>query len=87
MSYIITCPICGPRDSYEFKFGSEEKGPRPAEEGLSDEAYCDYVHMHLHPGGPQKEWWFHRDGCGVWFTTWRDTWTVREVAAPEEETL
>jgi len=29
--------------------------------------------------GAQKEWWCHRDGCGVWFTVWRDTLTGRET--------
>jgi sarcosine oxidase subunit delta len=33
--------------------------------------------------GVQKEWWFHRDGCGAWFTTYRNTVTNLEVAEPE----
>jgi sarcosine oxidase subunit delta len=29
--------------------------------------------------GVQKEWWFHRDGCGSWFTTYRNTVTNLEI--------
>ena len=79
MSFTITCPICGRRDLYEFRFGGEVRGPRPEEEGLTPEAYSQFVHMRTNPGGPQKEWWYHRDGCATWFTVWRDTLTNREV--------
>jgi sarcosine oxidase subunit delta len=83
MSFTITCPVCGKRDLYEFRFGSEERGARPAEEGLTPETYWDYVHRRTNASGPQKEWWLHRDGCGTWFTVWRDTLTNREVIEPE----
>ena len=79
MSFTITCPICGKRDLYEFRFGGEVRGPRPEEEGLTPEAYSQFVHMRTNSGGPQKEWWYHRDGCSTWFTVWRDTLTNREV--------
>lgn len=82
MSFTITCPICGRRDLYEFRFGGEERGPRPDVEGITPEAHCQYVHMRTNAGGPQKEWWYHRDGCGSWFTVWRDTLTNREVKKP-----
>ncbi|HDM09019.1 MAG TPA: sarcosine oxidase subunit delta [Desulfobacteraceae bacterium] len=84
MSYTITCPICGKRDLYEFRFGNEERGPYPNQKGLTPRAYSEAVQMHEAVGGIQKEWWYHRDGCGVWFTTWRDTLTGREVLQPEE---
>ena len=45
MSVMITCPICGKRNGYEFRFGGEERGGRPEEEGLTHEQWCDYVHM------------------------------------------
>ena len=82
MSFTITCPICGKRDLYEFRFGGEDRGPRPEETGLTSEAFCDWFHMGTNNSGPQKEWWYHRDGCGLWFTTWRDTLTNREVSPP-----
>jgi heterotetrameric sarcosine oxidase delta subunit len=84
MSLTITCPICGKRNGYEFRFGGEERGPRPDEEGLTPEAWCDYVHMRSNIGGIQEEWWYHRDGCGTWFKIWRDTLTNTEVNGPEK---
>lgn len=79
MSFTITCPICGRRDLYEFRFGGEARGPRPEAAGLTPEAYAQFVHMRTNRGGPQEEWWYHRDGCATWFTVWRDTRTNREV--------
>ena len=38
MALTITCPICGKRNGYEFRFGGEEKGPRPDEKDLTPEA-------------------------------------------------
>ena len=60
MSFTITCPVCGKRNGYEFRFGGEDKGPRPDEQGQTPEAWCDYVHMNACVAGVQKEWWFHR---------------------------
>ena len=83
MSFLITCPICGKRNAYEFRFGNEERGPRPSGDGVTPREWCDYVHMRSNVAGPQKEWWVHKDGCGAWFTIWRDTRTNLEVNAPE----
>jgi sarcosine oxidase subunit delta len=83
MSFTITCPICGKRDLYEFRFGGEERGVRPEYENLTPQAWCDYVHLRTNRPGPQQEWWFHRDGCGRWFTVWRDPMTNRETASSE----
>jgi sarcosine oxidase subunit delta len=80
MAFTITCPICGPRDGYEFRYGGEDKGPRPAAADLTPTAWCDYVHMTDSRPGVQKEWWYHRQGCGAWFTIHRDTTTNREVS-------
>jgi sarcosine oxidase subunit delta len=85
MSFTITCPNCGKRNIYEFRFGGEDRGPRPDEPGLTPHAWCDYVHLCSNVAGIQKEWWFHRDGCGLWFTTWRNTLTNLEAAHPEAE--
>ncbi|MFZ0450716.1 MAG: sarcosine oxidase subunit delta [Desulfatiglandaceae bacterium] len=84
MSYTITCPICGKRDLYEFRFGNEDRGPAPDQEGLTPRTYSDAVQMHEAVDGPQKEWWYHRDGCGVWFTVWRNTLTGRETSESGE---
>mgnify|MGYP001819751721 CR=1 FL=1 len=45
MAATITCPICGKRNGYEFRYGGVSKGPRPDEEVLSPATWCDYVHM------------------------------------------
>ena len=79
MSFTITCPVCGKRDLYEFRFGNEDRGPAPDQEGIGLETYVQEVIMHKATAGVQKEWWCHRDGCGVWFTIWRDTTTGRET--------
>ncbi|NOZ72345.1 MAG: sarcosine oxidase subunit delta [Chloroflexi bacterium] len=83
MSFVITCPICGPRCGYEFRFGNEERGQAPDQNGLTSDVYHDYIHLHEAVAGPQKEWWYHKDGCGTWFTIWRDTVTMRQAEDPE----
>ncbi len=82
MSFLITCPVCGPRTSYEFRYGGEEKGPRPDEETMTAEDWVEAVHLNRCEAGVTKEWWFHRDGCGTWLTIWRDTTTNLETACP-----
>ncbi len=83
MSLIINCPICGRRNGYEFRFGGEDHGPRP-DGPLSPEIWCDHVHLRDNAGGVQAEWWYHRDGCGSWFTIRRDTLANRQVTEPED---
>lgn len=85
MSLMITCPICGRRNGYEFRYGGEDKGARPDQESLSPEAWCDYVHMTDSKPGIQREWWVHRNGCGSWFTIYRDVMTNLQVYPGEEE--
>ena len=84
MSLTINCPICGKRDGYEFRFGGEEKGPRPDEKNITHQQWCDYVHMRDNVGGVQVEWWYHRDGCRSWFKIRRNTLTNLEVDDKEE---
>ena len=79
MSLTITCPVCGERNGYEFRYGGEDKGPMPDGKELTPETWTDYVHNNNSVAGVQKEWWFHRDGCGTWFTINRDTTTNLEV--------
>ena len=80
MSLMITCPVCGKRNGYEFRFGGEDKGPRPDETGITASSWCDYVHMNQCVAGIQKEWWCHKDGCGSWFSIYRDTRSNLEVS-------
>ena len=84
MSLLITCPICGKRNGYEFRFGGEERGTRPRGADMTPETWCDYVHMRANVRGVQREWWCHRDGCGAWFTILRDTATNLQVEGMEE---
>ncbi|MBF0224381.1 MAG: sarcosine oxidase subunit delta [Desulfobacterales bacterium] len=84
MSLLITCPICGKRNGYEFKFGGEDRGPKPNEDELTSRKWCEYTHMNTNIGGIQKEWWYHRDGCNTWFTIYRNTLTNEEVQNHKE---
>ena len=79
MSFTITCPICGPRNIYEFRFGGEDRGKRPFKNEATKEEWYDYIHARSNPAGVQPEMWYHRDGCGVWFAIDRDTTTNQEV--------
>ncbi len=79
MSFAIVCPICGPRDQSEFRFGNAESGPAPGHDGLTLETYVDAVLMRETKAGHQEEWWCHSHGCGTWFTLWRNTLTGRQT--------
>lgn len=93
MTFRLTCPVCGKRDIGEFTFGGQERGPRPEQEGLSAEEHFRWVQFRMIPGAGaggagapaagqahvQQEWWYHGQGCGVWFRTTRDPLTNREV--------
>ena len=78
MSFTITCPICGERDVYEFHFGGRERGPPPPHENLPIEEYLRYAQFRTTSTEAQLEWWFHSNGCGSWFTTWRNPANNRE---------
>ena len=71
---LINCPNCGERNVAEFRFGGEYK-PRPQhpEDPASDQAWADYLHFKENKLGVQKEWWYHRAGCGQWFFAERHT--------------
>ncbi|MBV8475470.1 MAG: sarcosine oxidase subunit delta [Acidobacteria bacterium] len=71
MSFLVKCPNCGERDAYEFRFGGEyHKRPSP---GAPDNEWVDYVFNRTNMNGLQKEWCYHREGCGKWFVAERDT--------------
>lgn len=79
MTFRLTCPVCGKRDVYEFTFGGQDRGPRPAQEDLSTEDHFRWTQFRMIPCEAQDEWWYHGQGCGVWFRTTRDPGTNREV--------
>ena len=64
MSFLLTCPNCGPRDVSEFRYGGEIVAAPPGSPG---------------PGtnlpARQPERWFHRHGCRRWLEAERDVAT------------
>ncbi len=69
----IDCPNCGLRNSSEFRFGGEYN-PRPKDmKEITNEEWADYVFLRENKVGVQKEWWYHRAGCGTWFLAERHT--------------
>ncbi len=71
MSFILTCPNCGPRDVYEFRFGGEiQRRPTP---GSDPETWAHYRYLKDNVAGVEREWWYHRMGCKKWFHGERDT--------------
>ena len=73
MSYVLTCPNCGPREVTDFGFGVE-LNPRPkASPSLRE--LGEYNYFRANVAGLQREWWNHRSGCGAWFIAERDTRT------------
>jgi sarcosine oxidase subunit delta len=83
VSFTITCPICGERDVYEFHFGGRDRGPPPSHDNLTIEEYLRYAQFRTTRTEAQLEWWFHFNGCGSWFTTWRNPANNREEKPQE----
>lgn len=76
---LLTCPNCGPRNAQEFRYGGEYN-PRPADPAAVDEAtWTTYLYLRENRLGVQKEWWYHRAGCGLWFLAERHTKTNEVV--------
>jgi sarcosine oxidase subunit delta len=73
MSFLLACPVCGPRDVYEFRWGGVP-APRPAP-GAAREDWVRYLYLRDNEAGLQTEWWYHRLGCRRWFLAARDTRT------------
>src|SRR3954467_8521543 len=77
MSFLLPCPNCGPRDVNEFRYQGEvttRPGPDPTLRELTD-----YIYFRDHVAGVQREWGYHRIGCGIWF--------VAELTAHTNEVL
>ncbi len=84
MSYVLTCPNCGPREVTDFGYGGE-LNPRPRE-APSLRELGEYNYFRKNVAGVQREWWVHRSGCGDWFIAERDTRSneVLFTALPDE---
>ncbi|MCP4417026.1 MAG: sarcosine oxidase subunit delta [Chloroflexi bacterium] len=69
----IDCPNCGMRNVAEFRHGGEYN-PRPkGMMDISNEEWTNYIFLRENKVGVQKEWWYHRAGCGIWFLGERHT--------------
>lgn len=73
MSFLISCPNCGARSVYEFRFGGEVHARPPV--SASEDEWTQYLYARKNESGPQEEWWCHRAGCRTWFKAVRDTAT------------
>ncbi len=72
---LIECPNCGSRNAQEFRYGGEYD-PRPLEPLTAHpDEWVDYLYMRANTQGLQKEWWYHRAGCQLWFLAERHTKT------------
>jgi sarcosine oxidase subunit delta len=70
MSFLLTCPNCGPRDVYEFRFGGQilpVSGPDDAS-GVARTCISNLPQA-------QRERWYHRFGCRSWLIAERDVRT------------
>lgn len=72
MSFLLTCPHCGPREVTDFGYGGEvlQRPEAPSRRELNT-----YNYFRRNAAGVQREWWYHRSGCRAWFVAERDTRT------------
>jgi heterotetrameric sarcosine oxidase delta subunit len=80
MSFLLPCPNCGPRDVNEFVCAGEVT-TRPKHPPTLEELTA-YLYVRRNVAGVQREWWYHRFGCELWFQAERDTRT-NEVLSTE----
>jgi sarcosine oxidase, subunit delta len=83
MSFLLPCPNCGARDVNEFAYAGEVT--RRPQSTPSPHELASYVHFRRNVAGVQREWWYHRFGCELWFLAERDTRTneVLRTELPE----
>lgn len=72
---LLECPNCGERSVSEFRFGGEAHARPSNPSATSDAEWNEYVFLKANVRGPEREWWYHRAGCGLWFLAERDTGT------------
>ena len=49
------------------------------------EAHFRWAQFRMNRHEAREEWWYHRDGCGVWFSTRRNPATNREEPGGADE--
>ena len=74
MSFLLRCPVCGPRDVNEFASAGEVTN-RPQGSPADFRELTSYLYFRRNVAGVQREWWYHRFGCELWFVAERDTRT------------
>ena len=79
MSFLLSCPTCGERRVTEFVFLGELPDGVTGRETDLEEAYVR-AWMPQNVRGPQRERWFHADGCRRVVAIVRDTETNRMVS-------
>jgi heterotetrameric sarcosine oxidase delta subunit len=88
MTFLLPCPNCGPRDVNEFSCAGEVT-VRP-KSSPTQRQLAEYVYFRRNVAGVQREWWYHRFGCEVWFQAERDTRTnevlLTEIVEPAGRT-
>jgi heterotetrameric sarcosine oxidase delta subunit len=77
----LPCPWCGPRNAPEFRYVGEVT-PRPDPATATPRQWRDYLYLRGNQQGWVTERWYHRAGCGQYFTLDRHTGT-NETRAPE----
>jgi heterotetrameric sarcosine oxidase delta subunit len=84
VSFVLTCPNCGPREVTDFGYGGEVVARPRSRPSLRE--LGAYNHVRRNVAGVQREWWYHRAGCRTWFQAERDTRTnaVLYTALPGE---
>jgi methylglutamate dehydrogenase subunit B len=80
MSFLLPCPNCGPRDVNEFSYAGEVTVRPKGSPSFRD--LTAYLYFRRNVAGVQREWWYHRLGCEIWFQAERDTRT-NEVLSVE----
>ena len=73
--FLIHCPYCDEhREEEEFHAAGQAHLPRPKDpDGMSDEAWGEYLNYRKNPRGTHRELWHHSAGCGKFFNVLRDT--------------
>jgi heterotetrameric sarcosine oxidase delta subunit len=84
MSFLLPCPNCGPRPVDEFSCAGEVTVRPQSDPSLRE--LTSYLYFRRNVAGVQREWWFHRLGCELWFQAERDTRTnevlLTEIVEP-----
>ena len=78
---LVPCPYCGLRNSSEFRWCGEVKA-RPDPNSATQREWRDYLYMKTNAAGWIAETWYHREGCGRYFRTERNTLS-NEIRAAE----